>query len=354
LGGDLFSADGHLTYVTKRFRIYALATTPTWTDTFKEAAASGIGAYQQTGPGPGSTIILSTGQTSGSVTSIPITPTVGAASWSTLHVGLEASAGTTLTVDLLDLNGNVVLANLSDGADLSGLSLATYPSLKLRANFKATVSGQTPKLHYWGLSWQPLTFQPPLLTAITPVSVTNNLSTTLIVSGSSFLTDSQIILGALPGFPIETTFVSSQTLHGQLSSGLSPGLYDLSVQNPDGQIATLTQALTVMSSTTALLPPQITAISPISATNDLTTTLTVSGSNFVAGAQARLGASYTLPTTFISPNVLTATLSPGRPSGSYTVTVTNPDGQSATLSNGFALAQPQEDYYSVYLPVVIK
>ncbi len=160
LGGDVFVDDNLVNLITQQFRIYALTTTPTWRDSFQESRWVGqelrpVGVSSQTNTvwGPNETIILSTGQTSGAVISIPITPTANAATWGTLHFSATIPLSTGLTVDVLDLNDNVVLANASDGADLSAISLITYPSLKLRATLTATAAGLPPELHEWRVGW---------------------------------------------------------------------------------------------------------------------------------------------------------------------------------------------------------
>jgi hypothetical protein len=157
LGGELLDDDNLLTLAIKRFRIYALATTPTWRDSFQELSLTGVSALSNTQWGPGQSIILSTGATSGSVTSIPITPT-GAAEWGTLHFSATIPSGTSVTVNVLDTDDQVVLADVSGGTDLgeAGVSLDTYPSLKLRATLTRTQTADpSPRLHEWQVGWVP-------------------------------------------------------------------------------------------------------------------------------------------------------------------------------------------------------
>lgn len=155
LGGNLLDNQNLLTLGIKRFTIYALATSPTWRDTFEELSLSGVSTRTNTGLGPGQTIVLNSGATSGTVTSIPITPT-NATKWGTLHFNATLPLSTSLTVDVLDLNHTPVLTNVKAGADLSALSLITYPSLRLRASLtRTTAAVASPKLHDWQLSWLP-------------------------------------------------------------------------------------------------------------------------------------------------------------------------------------------------------
>ncbi|MCB0154041.1 MAG: hypothetical protein KDF65_04525 [Anaerolineae bacterium] len=153
VGGTLFTDSNLVTLATKTFGIYALATAPLWRDAFSELTLSGVSDQVNTVRGPGGAIILDNAA-SGSVTSIPITPT-GADQWGTLTFSATLPASTTLTVDVLDAANNVVLAAVSSGTDLAvaGVDLTTHPSLKLRANLSAASPPDTPELHAWELTW---------------------------------------------------------------------------------------------------------------------------------------------------------------------------------------------------------
>jgi hypothetical protein len=153
LGGDLFDSTDQVIFYTKRFRVYALATTPTWRDSFTEETLTGVLSRENTEPDLAGAIVLSTSATSGTVTSIPIAPPTGAAGWGTLHFSATTALDTSLRVDVLDQSGSVVLADASDGADLSGLPLAAHPNLTLRATLTSAQAGQTPWLHDWSLEW---------------------------------------------------------------------------------------------------------------------------------------------------------------------------------------------------------
>ena len=63
-----------------------------------------------------------------------------------------------------------------------------------------------------------------------------------------------------------------------MPAGLAPGLYDLTVTNPDSGSATLTGAFTVT------LPPTVSAIDPAIAYNDLDTPVTITGADFATAA----------------------------------------------------------------------
>jgi hypothetical protein len=84
----------------------------------------------------------------------------------------------------------------------------------------------------------------------------------------------------------------------------------------------------------------ITGVSPSSTPNNLTTTLTITGTEFVDGAVVSLEGFGPLATTFVSDTSLTAVLPVGVPAGTYNVIVTLPDTSSASLSGGFTVTQP--------------
>jgi hypothetical protein len=91
---------------------------------------------------------------------------------------------------------------------------------------------------------------------------------------------------------------------------------------------------------TTALPPQITAVQPnvISSAND--TELVITGSNFGEGAVVVLEGYGALATTTVSPNLLRALLPAGVPPRLYSVTVVNPNAQSASLANALTIISP--------------
>lgn len=92
----------------------------------------------------------------------------------------------------------------------------------------------------------------PVVSAIDPDTAPNDVNTSLVISGTGFsavLSGTQVItppgvfLGAqaLP----EVAWVSSTLLGASLPWGMEPGVYDLTVVNPDGISASLAAAFTV-------------------------------------------------------------------------------------------------------------
>lgn len=85
------------------------------------------------------------------------------------------------------------------------------------------------------------------ITAVQPTTVSNTVTTELVVTGVDFADGAVVILtgyGAL-----ETTFVSSNLLRAVLPAGAPPGVYTLTVVNPDASSAALADALTITAPT---------------------------------------------------------------------------------------------------------
>lgn len=81
------------------------------------------------------------------------------------------------------------------------------------------------------------------LTAVQPGSVSNTVTTELVVTGNGFVDGAVVVLSGIGG--LETTFVSGSLLRAILPSGVNPGVYSLTVVNPDAASVTLANALTI-------------------------------------------------------------------------------------------------------------
>jgi hypothetical protein len=84
----------------------------------------------------------------------------------------------------------------------------------------------------------------------------------------------------------------------------------------------------------------ITAVQPNTISNVADTEIVVTGSGFVEGASVILGGSGSLPTTFVSANLLRAIVLTGTAPNVYSLTVINPNAASATLPNALIVTAP--------------
>src|SRR5258708_39277533 len=84
-----------------------------------------------------------------------------------------------------------------------------------------------------------------------------------------------------------------------------------------------------------LLPaPTVTSVNPPGGPLAGGTAVTIGGTGFVSGATVTFGAAAATNVTFVNATTITAT-TPANPAGPTNVLVTNPDGQSGTLPNGY-------------------
>lgn len=167
----------------------------------------------------------------------------------------------------------------------------------------------------------------PSLNSIMPDSGVSSGGTTVTISGSNFQSGATVLFGQTPATSV--TFVNSSDL--QVMSPTGTGTVNITVTNPGGLGATLSNAFTYQ---TSFPPPMATSIVPAAGASNGGTIVTINGTNFQNGATVRFGQTLGVSVTFLSSNALQATTPPG--TGTVPVTVTNPDGQSTTLANGFA------------------
>jgi photosystem II stability/assembly factor-like uncharacterized protein len=83
----------------------------------------------------------------------------------------------------------------------------------------------------------------PTVSAVDPSSAPNDLDTSIVITGTAFETDATITLGSTA--LDDAGRVSSTTLTATVPWGLDPGVYTLTVENPGGSVASLTDAFTV-------------------------------------------------------------------------------------------------------------
>src|SRR5260221_10621762 len=125
------------------------------------------------------------------------------------------------------------------------------------------------------------------------------------------------------------------------SSSATVGDANPAVTNPDNQNGTLTNGFSVP---TGAPPPSVTSVNPNSgAQGQSLPSVIITGSNFQSGATCSFGAGITVNSCALnSATQLTAsiTISSTATVGTRNVTVTNPDTQTGTLTNGFSVTTP--------------
>ena len=164
LPSRVFSTRGEVVTTIRRFTTYALMVTPTWRDDFDDLSGLDLSALHQVDlnlkEGVVEVLTLTANAVNGVAVSQPITPPVAIRQWDRRHYRAVAMPPTTtLTIDLLDSQGRLLLADVASGTSLAELDPTQYPALRLRATFRATIPGQSAALDEWQLSWQTVQLQ---------------------------------------------------------------------------------------------------------------------------------------------------------------------------------------------------
>jgi YVTN family beta-propeller protein len=185
---------------------------------------------------------------------------------------------------------------------------------------------------------------PPSITSVDPTEITQGTVTQMTVTGNNFVDGCAVTLDpdTADTHVDSVQFVDAQTLVLTITTTLAAplGPYSLTVTNPDTQFGTLADAFDVVEPPP---PPTITGVDPTVLAVDTVTQVTVTGSDFVDGCTASLS-----PETaevavtgvqFVDAGtlVVTVTTTAAAPLGPYSLTVTNPDTQAATLTDALTV-----------------
>lgn len=174
----------------------------------------------------------------------------------------------------------------------------------------------------------------PQLISVTPSQGNQGATFSVTLAGADFQSGATIAFG--PGITVtSTSFVSitQMTATIAIASNAALGYQNATVTNPDGQNVTLTNALRVMGPA-----PQVVSAYPVQGVLGQTLTVTVNGTGLQAGAVVSFGSGVTVNTTTLLSNTQISaniTIAAQAAPGMRTVSVTNLDGQIASLPNGF-------------------
>ena len=103
----------------------------------------------------------------------------------------------------------------------------------------------------------------------------------------------------------------------------------VTVTNPGGQSGSLTSGFTYVAA-----GPTVSSVSPANGPVAGGTSVTITGTSFASGATVTFGAAAATNVAVVNSTTITA-VTPAGNGGAVTVTVTNPGGQSGSLSNAF-------------------
>ena len=168
----------------------------------------------------------------------------------------------------------------------------------------------------------------PTVTAITPNSGSVSGGTTVSITGTGFSAGATVSLG---GTTATGVMVNSSTSITATTAAHAIGAVTVVVTNADGQSGLLANGYTYTSSNPA---PMVTSVAPNTGPAGGGTTVTIAGTNFLAGATVSFGGTAATGVTVVSSTSITATTA-ARAAGTVNVVVTNTDGQNGTLTNGY-------------------
>ncbi|MBZ5658676.1 MAG: IPT/TIG domain-containing protein, partial [Acidobacteriia bacterium] len=165
----------------------------------------------------------------------------------------------------------------------------------------------------------------PIVTSITPNMGTINGGTGVTITGTGFLAGATVSLG---GTATTGVTMMSGTSISATTAAHSAGSVSVVVTNTDGQNGTLTNGYTYTNPA-----PTVISITPNAGSANGGTSVTIAGAGFLTGATVKLGGT-TATNVTVNGTSITAT-TPAHAGGTANVTVTNPDGQSGVLANGY-------------------
>ena len=175
---------------------------------------------------------------------------------------------------------------------------------------------------------------PPAATSVSPTSGPTTGGTTITVTGSAFVSGATVRVNGVAATGV--TFLSATQVRAVTPAGTA-GARSVLVTNPDGQASTLANAFTY---TTPTPSPTLTAITPATGSTAGGTAVTLTGTNFAAGATVTINGTAATSVVIVSATSMTA-VTPAGAAGARDVRVTLSGGQAATLTGGFTYTAPQ-------------
>lgn len=166
----------------------------------------------------------------------------------------------------------------------------------------------------------------PTLSSISPSYGRASGGTTVTLTGTGFVSGAMVTLG---GQVCSSVSVTSSTQLTCVTSAHAIGATDVLVTNADGQTSS-----TLSSAFTYYNIPEVSFLSPDYGSEDGGTTLTISGSEFVAGATVTIGG-FACNSVSVNSSTQITCVTPAQSVGSYDLVVTNTNTYSTTVSNAF-------------------
>ncbi len=179
----------------------------------------------------------------------------------------------------------------------------------------------------------------PTVTSIAPSTGTASGGTSVTITGTGFLTGATVSLGGTAATNVNVVSATSITA---TTAAHAAGAVTVTVTNTDAQSGSLTNGYTYSSNPA----PTVTSIAPNTGLAAGGTSVTITGTGFVAGATVKLGGTAATNVNVVSSTSITAT-TPAHAAGAVSVVVTNTDAQAGTLTNGYTYTNPAPTVTSI-------
>ncbi|MEW5738063.1 MAG: IPT/TIG domain-containing protein [Myxococcota bacterium] len=171
----------------------------------------------------------------------------------------------------------------------------------------------------------------PSIAAVTPALGPQTGGTTVLITGGGFASGARVFFGT--GESTTVTVINNSTLTAITPPSSVTGPVDVRVQNVDGQMVTQNQGFVYVDPAALGPAPVLSSVTPNSGGSADTTDVVVSAQNVAQGALLFAGG---VPATgvMVGTGMVSGTFQP-HVAGAVDVVITNPDGQSGRLANGF-------------------
>jgi len=170
--------------------------------------------------------------------------------------------------------------------------------------------------------------QPPQIASVTPA--TTRPENEVALDGSGFRPGYTFTIGDQPAAIVTMTYSRVVLRVPQLAAGS----YEVDVLNASSKIAAVGPQLKIVAAGLAVI-----RVAPLCTTTEGGTPMTITGSGFVTGATVTFDGATAAGVVVVDAQTITLTLPP-LPAGAPRIVVTNPDGDTASLTNAFTVTSP--------------
>lgn len=183
---------------------------------------------------------------------------------------------------------------------------------------------------YFAIAEGPVPVPPPAMTAIEPAIGPPAGGTTVMIDGNLFSPNATVTFGGAAATNV--TVLSGKRITATIPAH-ALGVVDVVVTNPDSQTSTLAGAFEYVG------PPSVTSVTPDR--GRYYTEVTIKGSGFRGGNGGSVKMDgVSMPSFSLIDDTTIVGYAPQHAVGPVDVVVTNPDGQSGILANGFTYVPP--------------